>query len=137
MKVCSRCKQRKDSSEFNKKGDGLSTYCKICNKQYLKEHYKKNTEYYTKKAKRYFHKISTKILNYLEQHPCVDCGETELVVLDFDHRNPEEKVGPVRTIARQTCSWEKVKSEIDKCDVRCANCHRRKTAVDNNWYSWY
>jgi hypothetical protein len=27
-----------------------------------------------------------------------------------------------------------VKNEIEKCDVRCANCHRRKTAKDFNWY---
>jgi len=137
MKICSRCKQEKSSSKFNKKGNGLGTYCKECNKQYLKEHYRKNTEYYIEKAKRYFHKISRKILDYLEQHPCIDCGEVDIVVLDFDHRDPKKKVASVRTIARQTCSWEKVKNEIAKCDVRCANCHRRHTAKSNDWYSWY
>ncbi len=26
-----------------------------------------------------------------------------------------------------------VKAEIAKCDVRCANCHRRKTAVERSY----
>ena len=47
------------------------------------------------------------LLDYLSAAPCVDCGERDPVVLDFDH------VGP----------------EIARCEVRCANCHRRRTIV--------
>jgi hypothetical protein len=31
-------------------------------------------------------------------------------------------------------SWERVLQEIALCDVRCANCHRRRTAQQRNWY---
>jgi hypothetical protein len=29
--------------------------------------------------------------------------------------------------------WARVRAEIEKCDVRCVNCHRRKTARDFGW----
>ena len=56
---------------------------------------------------------------------CVDCGERDARCLDFDH------VRGVKThnIAHMTaCSRERVLAEIAKCDVRCANCHRKRTA---------
>ncbi len=37
-------------------------------------------------------------------------------------------------LEKKTSSYS-IKTEIKKCDVRCANCHRRKTSKDLNW--WY
>jgi len=66
------------------------------------------------------------VLNYLATHPCVDCGETDIVVLDFDHRGGKER--HVTDMARAGFSIAAIQREIDKCEVRCANCHRRITA---------
>lgn len=70
---------------------------------------------------------------YLEEHPCVDCGETDPVVLEFDHVRGK-KVDCVTVLTRQGTRWNKLLSEIAKCDVRCANCHRRITCRRvNDW----
>ena len=67
-------------------------------------------------------------------HPCVDCGQSDVIVLDFDHRDPSTKMGGPTELARKNSNWKKIKEEIEKCDVRCANCHRRKTAKQFNGY---
>jgi hypothetical protein len=64
---------------------------------------------------------------YLLEHPCVDCGESDPVVLEFDHVSGNKVDGVSRMMA-DNVSWEKVKAEIEKCQIRCANCHRRRTA---------
>lgn len=68
---------------------------------------------------------------YLLAHPCVDCGEADPVVLEFDHRS--EKRLAVGTICGMGWSVTALMAEIAKCDVRCANCHRRKTARAQGW----
>lgn len=64
---------------------------------------------------------------YLLAHPCVDCGEADPIVLEFDHRDPVEKSFDISTAASTTWKWETIEAEIAKCDVRCCNCHRRRT----------
>lgn len=63
---------------------------------------------------------------YLKTHPCIDCGESDPIVLDFDHRNPNTKYRSISQIMAQCLGINKLIEEIEKCDVRCANCHRRK-----------
>lgn len=67
------------------------------------------------------------IWDYLLTHPCVDCGESDPIVLQFDHRGDksyEISKMPWRNGA------DTLRNEIEKCDVRCANCHTRKTAYE-------
>lgn len=64
----------------------------------------------------------------------MDCGESDVVVLEFDHRDPELKVLDVSTMVSNRHSWTDIIAEIEKCDVRCANCHRRKTASQFGWH---
>jgi hypothetical protein len=71
---------------------------------------------------------------YLVAHPCVVCGENDLRVLDFDHRPGSDKIESVAVMVMTQMPWHRVLAEIDKCDVRCANCHRRITAErGNHW----
>lgn len=60
---------------------------------------------------------------------CSDCGaEFNPWVFDFHHRDPTEKEwswGDVRT-----SNWEKIKEEIDKCDLLCSNCHRTRHHIE-------
>jgi hypothetical protein len=107
--------------------------------EYSRAYYERNKERVKAKAaegnrnQRRRHRI--RIYEYLLQHPCVDCGETDPLVLEFDHRDPSQKLFSVANGANQTWSWEKIEAEIAKCDVRCANCHRRRTKAQHlEWY---
>jgi hypothetical protein len=69
------------------------------------------------------------IMDYLSTHPCVDCGETDPIVLDFDHKDGEEKSFNLGdALNKRKMGIKRISEEVDKCVVRCANCHRRKTA---------
>lgn len=70
-------------------------------------------------------KIGKRIQEYKNTHPCVDCGESDLVVLSLDHRDPSTKKFRIR----QARSWVQLESELAKCDVRCYNCHARRHAA--------
>lgn len=74
------------------------------------------------------------IHDYLKDHPCVDCGETDLRCLQFDHRDPSEKRAAVSKLAGQGLSVMEIRKEILKCDVRCANCHAKKTSDQRDYY---
>lgn len=71
--------------------------------------------------------------DYLKQHPCVDCGFSNPVCMDFDHVRGKKKMG-VSQMVSNGHSLEAIQAEIDKCEVRCSNCHRIKTANDFGWY---
>lgn len=65
------------------------------------------------------------LIEFFRDNPCVDCGEDDPVVLEFDHLRDKEF-----SIAKglQDRNWQAVLDEMAKCDVVCANCHRRRTA---------
>tara|TARA_R110000824_G_scaffold78261_1_gene197681 strand:+ start:72 stop:434 length:363 start_codon:yes stop_codon:yes gene_type:complete len=54
---------------------------------------------------------------------CVDCGESNPIVLEFDHVRGKKKMC-VSNMISQSYSFKTIQEEIDKCEVRCANCHR-------------
>jgi L-lysine 2,3-aminomutase len=66
------------------------------------------------------------LVEIFRQRPCVDCGESDPLVLEFDHL--EEKSFNIAKGLRSH-SWEAILDEIGKCEVVCANCHRRRTAL--------
>lgn len=140
MKKCTKCKQDKDEEDFawRYKDKGIkSPICKSCQKEASDLWYLNNKEKQVANAKkntfRYREESRKLIIEYLQANPCIDCGETDIVVLEFDHIDPEQKE---LNIARDyyLVSPEKLKEEIAKCQVRCANCHRRKTARDRGYY---
>lgn len=62
----------------------------------------------------------------------MDCGEKDILVLEFDHRaNKYKEIGKMVT---GRYSLLRIMKEVEKCDVRCANCHRRKTALQQGWH---
>lgn len=54
---------------------------------------------------------------------CQHCGYNKNpAAMEFHHRDSKEKEDNINRLLRS--SWKKVKSELDKCDLLCANCHR-------------
>jgi hypothetical protein len=72
------------------------------------------------------------VFQYLAQHPCVDCNESDPIVLEFDHVRGV-KICPVSKLITGHGKMAELIAEIEKCDVRCANCHRRKTYYANEY----
>ena len=65
---------------------------------------------------------------YLRDHPCIDCGQSDPSVLDFDHVRGI-KSAAISSMVRDVRSMDVIWSEVAKCEIRCANCHRRRTAA--------
>jgi hypothetical protein len=138
MKVCPRCNIAKSLGEFYKKKDRRAgSYCKPCQHAYVREHYLRTSAVYN--ARRYaLHNIYTDrnrriVMQHLAMHPCIDCNETDTLVLDFDHVRGT-KDGSISRMLRGGTSIERLRAEMAKCVVRCANCHRRKTAHERGSY---
>ena len=74
------------------------------------------------------------MLQLLQNRCCVDCGEKDIVVLEFDHLNPALKSFEISQAVRLGHSWSETLKEINKCEVVCANCHKKRTAKQFNWY---
>jgi len=141
MKKCSRCKKEKNIEEFNFKIKALNqrqSQCKECTRLLIKNHYNTNKQYYLLKAqkrnKNLRDEVNSFLFKHLSKNPCVDCGETDLTVLEFDHKGSVPKLKAVSQLKRAQMPLFKIQEEIDKCEVRCANCHRRKTAKQFKWY---
>jgi hypothetical protein len=142
MKFCTKCNKEKLISEFNFKNKILGlrhSNCKDCTRLFVKNHYNKNKQYYLDKTQKRNNTLMVEIQNYiksyLQDNHCVDCGESDIVVLEFDHnRGQFDKIMAVSSLIRTRYPFVKIKEEIKTCEVRCANCHRRKTAKEFSWF---
>lgn len=132
MKRCGRCGQLKRLKDFawRRKAKGQRhNYCRPCHAEYHREHYLANKQRYIDQAA--VHKRKTRLeqtrrlIDYFTEYPCADCGEADPIVLEFDHlRDKSFAIGTALT----RYGWDKILAEIEKCEVVCANCHRRRTA---------
>lgn len=124
------CNKHPDT-ELNPVGKRQREKCSKCNKEYQAKWWKANKETQLKRVKantkRYVAEAKAFILEYLLTNPCVDCGNSDPDVLEFDHKDPSEKKYDISNMMRNGQSIESIGTEIAKCDVRCANCHRKKT----------
>ena len=77
--------------------------------------------------KRFRIRVREHLLEYLSARQCVDCGEKDPIVMEFDHIDPKTKTKKINKMLSGHYSWETIMKEINKCEIRCANCHRRKT----------
>lgn len=122
---CQKCKQEKEECSFSKnksKKSGFNKICKDCFKKYKDSHYENNKEYYIEKNKRNKLKIKEFIQEYKEKSSCKLCGENHIATLDFHHKDPL-----VKDFSLSNYNWgiERVKKEIEKCEILCSNCHRK------------
>lgn len=112
MKQCTSCKEYKNESEFywkNKEHTILNSRCKICSNDRMNQLRKERFE---------------QVAQYKTERGCKICGEKRHWVLDFHHRNSDEKEKTISRMISKNMTWDKILQEIEKCDILCANCHR-------------
>lgn len=124
MKICGKCNVEKELSEFHKKGKSYQYMCKECRKIYIRKHYENNKDNYLKSSKNSREKAFKWYRDYKSTLFCKICGEDHPACLDFHHRNPNEKEFVISSSVN-ALKREKFLEEIAKCDVLCANCHRK------------
>ena len=138
VKKCSKCKLDLDIEMFNKKGirkDGTIKYqdfCIECNKIASREWYRQgnNKTRIITKVNEYKKENRIKFNEYKSTVSCIQCGESHISCLDFHHRDPKQKdflLSDIRSRGLNT-----IQKELDKCDVLCANCHRKLHWTINN-----
>ena len=89
-------------------------------------YYERNRDVYRDKNRRKRERMHD-LRRELKSKPCADCGETfPSYVMDFDHRQRHEKVDQVAMLV-SSLSMRRLLTEVEKCDVVCANCHRIRT----------
>jgi hypothetical protein len=136
FKVCPRCGELKALVEFGvpRPRNTPASYCKLCQREYSQAHYRAHSAAYRERARSHSHQYirrnRERVRAFLSGHPCVDCGTSDPIVLEFDHVM-DNKSADVSYMVGQGMRWERIEIEISKCQVRCANCHRRKT--DKVW----
>jgi hypothetical protein len=135
-KCCYKCGEFKSLESFainRSKSDGRANMCRSCKKVYNATYYGDTKERHNpsraERRKRERAEVTHRLIEYLQRHPCVDCGETDIVVLDFDHQR--DKTMDIHRM--RGYSWSRVAAEIEKCEVVCANDHRRRTAAAQRW----
>lgn len=139
MKTCQTCGETKPHTEFHKRSkakDGLQSRCKKCNRQQRNDYYKiaAGRESNRLSGRKIRERNRSIVYNYLLKNPCV-CGESDPAALDFDHDDPSIKSFGIGSPKALACSLDRLYDEMNKCTVRCANCHRKRTAKQFGWYS--
>lgn len=138
VKKCSKCgvvKALEDFPRSSKRADGRNTYCKTCKKDYNGSYYERTKQVHNPSRfarNRQARLDATEyVIAYLREHPCADCGETDIVVLDFDHQR--DKRMDINSLIKDGYPIATIAAEIEKCEVVCANDHRRRTAKTQSW----
>ncbi len=140
-KICSGCGQERDiETDFSWKNKAKGTHqrwCKSCQAQANRQHYQNNKHIYLDRALTRNSLVNTqnkqRLYTYLSSHPCVDCGQTDIRVLEFDHVHGN-KFANITKLLKNAVPWKTIEAEIAKCEVRCVNCHRIKTLERGNWW---
>lgn len=145
-KICSICKIEKEFEQFakcSKTKSGKRAKCKACANLYNASYRANNLDKIQKHrhdtketTNKYFslkREEAVKICkDYFLKNPCVECGEKNPVVLEFDHLINNKKF----SVGARKRNYKSLHQEIIKCQVLCVSCHRLKTAKEQSWYSW-
>ena len=88
-------------------------------------YYYKNREKEKQRTKSRRRELKEWFKQYKKKLKCLKCGEEHPACLDFHHED-EKEAGVTELVSRRNTSKERIKQEIKKCKVLCANCHRKE-----------
>jgi intein-encoded DNA endonuclease-like protein len=139
VKTCSKCHEEKEVAAFSYKSKAKGIrhgVCRSCQKKVAATWYRSNKQTHLKKVRcnteRHKERACAYLGEVLRSSACVDCGEDDPLVLEFDHI--EDKDTTISEMRRTGYSVSRIKKELEKCQIRCANCHRRGHFLESgNW----
>ncbi len=142
-RFCRRCDTWKPVEAFNWRNKllGLRQYvCSDCQREQQRERYAKNPEKVlainrvsalnSREAAREY------VYSFLLSHPCKDCGERNPALLTFDHTHGG-KLMDISNMVQHQYGIDRIKREIEKCDVVCFNCHMLREHKRKRAYRWH
>ena len=111
------------------------------NRKKVAEYRARNRAAINERAKQALRRRGAFLRDYKAERGCADCGEKDPVVLELDHLDPSTKNRVGKKYGRSSVNWrslsrEALEVELAKCDVVCANCHRRRSAVQMDWANY-
>ena len=125
IKICRNCKRELPIDQFElehtKNGDSRRGTCRECRAKYRKEWREKNPDLYRAQMTRHQDRQTDWL--YTMKKPCIICGESEPVAIDFHHIDPKEKDFTIGKHRGKSREW--LSQEIAKCVCLCSNCHRK------------
>jgi hypothetical protein len=104
---------------------GRDGKCKRCCAAYQRDYYRKNKDKFAAWVKKSKAKLKAAFYAWKRQFKCSRCPESHPACLDFHHRDPAKKEYYIVQMWMRGYSMERIKAEAAKCDVLCANCHRK------------
>lgn len=130
-KTCTKCDRELDVKCFHRRSRGRSSHCKDCKNASGRSLYKKNSVGVCARTNKYQAEKAQKVISILMDSACKDCGCSDFRVLEFDHLR-DKRFGIGKGVFSR--SWSQISSEIQKCEVVCRSCHRKRTALRANNY---
>ena len=100
--------------------------------EYARELYQKHREVMIQRVRQNKRRVKKWIDKYKETLKCSKCGESHPSTIDFHHKNRDTKEVSVAYLVANGYSTKRIEKELEKCEVLCANCHRKlhyKTAI--------
>jgi hypothetical protein len=134
QKFCHGCRWWRPRREFSFEDaahQALRSQCRCCCRERSRRHYVREKSTYIERNRRRRplerRAAAAAVLQYLREHACVRSGESDPVLLEFNHLEPESKLANISDLIRERASRGQLAAEIAKCEVLCANCHQRHT----------
>jgi hypothetical protein len=140
IKWCRGCGANQPINSFNWKSKerGIrQNVCRVCSREPSRMYYERDRAKHIARVAlnnaRYRTRNRHNLRELLAAAACSDCGIADFCILEFDHREASLKLDDVSHLLAKAISWSALLAEIQKCDIVCANCHRRRTAARAGW----
>ena len=98
---------------------------KLRNREYQSKWYKKNKKVQFARIKERERLLAKRLREYKATLKCELCCENHPACIDFHHRDVKKKEVSISYAVGRGWGWTRIMKEIEKCQVLCANCHRK------------